>query len=267
MQHLCMAFTTASDGTEIAFDDHRGGNETPVVLVHGITESAVSWDPVIDRLTPDRRVVAVDLRGHGRSATASDYGFEALADDVDSVIEHLGLDRPHLVGHSLGGVAVSVVGATREVASVVNVDQSLQLDGFGAQVGAMADQLRDPAAFPLVMGAVFDMMKGDKITDAEMARLNDNRRPDQDVVLGIWDVLLTQSPAQVGAAVDAFLAGYSDRTTAYLALFGLDPGDGYGDWLSSHVPGAITELWAEHGHYPHLVDVDRFVERLATFWR
>jgi pimeloyl-ACP methyl ester carboxylesterase len=162
---------------------------------------------------------------------------------------------------------VSVVGATREVSSVVNVDQSLQLDGFGAQVGAMADQLRDPDAFPLVMGAVFDMLKGDKITDAEMARLNDNRRPDQDVVLGIWDMLLNESPEQVGAAVDAFLAGYADRNTPYLALFGLDPGEGYGDWLASRVPGAVTELWPDHGHYPHLVDVDRFVDRLATFWR
>lgn len=266
MRHSGMATTTASDGTTIAFDDHDGGDGVPVVLVHGITESAVSWDPLIERLTPDRRVVAVDLRGHGRSGTASDYGFDALADDVTSVVDHLGLDRPHLVGHSLGGVVVSVVGAAGGVTSVVNVDQSLQLDGFGAQVAAMEDQLRDPAAFPLVMGAVFDMLKGDKIADAEMARLNENRRPDQEVVLGIWDMLLDESPERVGAAVDTFLAGYADHHVPYLALFGLDPGEGYGDWLAGRVPGAVTELWAEHGHYPHLVDVDRFVERLTAFW-
>ena len=261
-----MASTTASDGTALVYDDHDGGSATPVVLVHGITESAASWDPVIERLTPDRRVVAVDLRGHGRSGVATDYGFHALADDVTSVIDHLGLERPHLVGHSLGGVVVSVAAGTREVASVINVDQSLQLDGFGAQVAAMEDQLRDPAAFPLVMAAVFDMMKGDMITDAEMARLNDNRRLEQDVVLGIWDMLLNESPEQVGAAVDAFLAGYASRSIPYLALFGLDPGDGYGDWLADRIPGATTELWADHGHYPHLVDVDRFTDRLATFW-
>ncbi|MFK8023105.1 MAG: alpha/beta fold hydrolase [Ilumatobacter sp.] len=261
-----MASTTAADGTTIAYDDHDGGDGTPVVLVHGITESSVSWDPVIPRLTSGRRVVSVDLRGHGRSGTAQDYGFEALAGDVTAVIDHLGLERPHIVGHSLGGVVVSVLGCTHDVASVVNVDQPLKLDDFGAQVGAMADQLRDPDAFPLVMGAVFDMMKGELISESEMARVNDARRPDQQVVLGIWDLLLNASSHDVAAAVESFLAGYAGGEVPYLSLFGLDPGDGYTEWLTARIPAATVESWADHGHYPHLVDVDRFVDRLEQFW-
>ncbi len=77
--------------------------------------------------------------------------------------------------------------------------------------------------------------------------------------MGVWGLLLEQSEDEVAATVDAALAGYA---TPYLALFGVDPGDGYEAWLAERIDGATVELWPEHGHYPHLVDPDRFVERL-----
>lgn len=265
-----MASITAPDGTTIEFDDHEatGGapDATPVLLVHGITESAASWDPLIDPLRAGRRVVAMDLRGHGRSGTAERYDLEAMAGDVAAVAMTLGLDRPHLVGHSLGGAVVSAAGAVLPVSSVVSVDQSLQLDGFKDQLMGFEAQLRDPDAFGMVIQALFELMAGDKIDAAEMARVNANRRPDQGVVLGVWDMILTTSTEEIAAVVDGALAGYSGVDLPVLALFGIDPGDGYGEWLSSHISGALTEVWPEHGHYPHLVDPTRFVERLAVFW-
>ena len=66
--------------------------------------------------------------------------------------------------------------------------------------------------------------------------------------------------------VDAMLAGYADHPTPYLALFGIDPGPGYAEWLARRVPGAVVETWEDHGHYPHLVDPDRFVDRIVAFW-
>jgi pimeloyl-ACP methyl ester carboxylesterase len=62
------------------------------------------------------------------------------------------------------------------------------------------------------------------------------------------------------------LAGYADHPTPYLALFGIDPGPGYAEWLARRVPGAVVETWEDHGHYPHLVDPDRFVDRIVAFW-
>lgn len=261
-----MATTQAPDGTTIAFDDHAGGDGAPVILVHGITESAVTWDPLIARLTPHRRVVAVDLRGHGRSGKAERYDLEAMAGDIVAVASHLGIDRPHLVGHSLGGAVVSAVGAAMPVGSVVDVDQSLQLDAFKEQLMGFEDQLRDPEAFPMVIDALFQMMAGDMIGGDEMARVDAARQPDQDVVLGVWDLLLTESTEDIAAVVDAALAGYAGVDVDYLALFGIDPGDRYADWLAGHIDGAVTEVWADHGHYPHLVDPDRFVARLDAFW-
>lgn len=261
-----MATTQAEDGTTIHFDDHAGGDATPVILVHGITESAVTWDPLIARLTDTRRVIALDLRGHGRSGLSARYDLEAMAGDVASVASTLGLDRPHVVGHSLGGIVVSALGAVFPVSSVVNVDQSLQLDGFKAQLMDFEPQLRDPDAFPLVIDALFQMMAGGKISPDEMARVDAARRPIHEVVLGVWDLILTQSPEVIAAIVEAALAGYRDVAVDYLSLFGIEPADGYAAWIAGYIDGATTEVWPDHGHYPHLVDPDRFVARLEAFW-
>lgn len=262
-----MATTTAPDGTTIHFDMTGVASDSPgVVLVHGITENASTWDPIVERLAPAHQVAALDLRGHGRSAHADRYDLEAMASDVGAVIDEARLDRPHVVGHSLGGAVVSVVGATVPVRSVVDVDQSLRFDEFKGQLMAFEDQLRDPQTFPLVIDGLFEMMAGDKISEAEIGRVNVERRADQEVVLGVWELLLSSSPEEIAAVVDDALRGYTDSDVAYLTVFGIDPGEGYDAWITQRIAGAVTEVWADHGHYPHLVDPDRFVERLEQFW-
>ncbi|WP_420452110.1 alpha/beta fold hydrolase [Ilumatobacter sp.] len=284
-----MATTQAPDGTEIHFeatgpgdagahDGEPGGASGPsgdgaapsqpptaVVLVHGITENHTAWEPVVERLSATRPTVALDLRGHGRSDYADRYDLEAMASDVAAVIDEARLERPHLVGHSLGGAVVSVVGATIPVSSVVNVDQSLQLSGFSDQLITFENQLRNPDTFPVVVNGLFETMYGDLLADSERARLDALRRLDPDVVLGVWEMLLTSTSDDVDAAVDAALSGYRDRHVDYLLIHGIDPGTD-GTWLAERVDGAVTEVWEDHGHYPHLVDPDRFVERLERFW-
>jgi thioesterase domain-containing protein len=73
------------------------------------------------------------------------------------------VSRPHLVGHSLGGAVVTAAGSMLEVASVVDVDQSLQLDAFKEQLAAAEEMLRDPAQYQLVVDAMFEMMMGERL--------------------------------------------------------------------------------------------------------
>jgi pimeloyl-ACP methyl ester carboxylesterase len=256
-----MATTTSSDGTAIVWDEQGAG--PAVVLVHGITENASSWAPVTERLATDHRVLTLDLRGHGRSSPAADYSLAAMAGDVAATLAAADAERAHLVGHSLGGAVVSAAGSGLPVASVTNVDQPLQLAGFKDQVCVLEGQLRDPATFAGVMTAVFDSMAGELLTAGERDRLEALRQPDQEVVLGVWALLLEQPAEAISQAVDAALAGYG---VPYLSLFGIDPGHGYADWLAARIPGAQVECWDDHGHYPHLVDPDRFVARLRQFW-
>ncbi len=255
---------TAADRTPIAWS--RTGSGDPVVLVHGITESAASFDPVTERLATTNEVITLDLRGHGESASAATYDLGAMAGDVAAVVAAAGVERPHLVGHSLGGAVVTAAGSALDVASVVDVDQSLQLDSFKTQLVPAEPMLRDPQQYQLVVDAMFETMMGERLSADEAARINALRRADHEVVLGVWELLLSEPVESIAATVDAALVGYAGRDVAYLALFGIDPGDGYADWLAERIAHSTVEFWPDHGHYPHLVDPDRFVERLRAFW-
>jgi pimeloyl-ACP methyl ester carboxylesterase len=255
-----MAQTRSTDG--IAIDWEVVGDGPTVVLVHGITERRETWAPIVARLADDHRVVTLDLRGHGASQSGGSYDLGTLAADVGAVIDECAPAGAHLVGHSLGGAVVSAVAGAREVRSVVNVDQSLALAEFKDALVAAEGALRDPASFPFVIAALFDSMRG-PLSDAESARVAALRRPDQAVVLGIWAAVLELPAAELERNVDATVSGCR---APYLSLFGIDPGPGYDSWLQARIPTATVERWADHGHYPHLVDPDRFVDRLRSFW-
>jgi pimeloyl-ACP methyl ester carboxylesterase len=261
-----MSSVQAADKTSISFTD-SGGDRPPVLLVHGITESSSSWDPITNRLSGDHRVITVDLRGHGLSGSAATYDLEAMAGDIVTVIDHVGvLGEVRLVGHSLGGAVVSAVGAAAPVASVVNVDQTLQLGALKAQLSEVEPMLRSSETFRTVIDGLFSELAGAKISAEAIDRVNRLRRPDQDVVLGVWELMFSMTEDEINGVVEGALAGYAGKSVPYLSIFGEDPGPDYQSWLSGFIVGAQVDLWDDHGHYPHLVDPDRFVETLRDFW-
>jgi pimeloyl-ACP methyl ester carboxylesterase len=95
-----------------------------VVAVHGITSNAWAWDPLAHHLAGAAQLVAVDLRGRGRSHLApAPYGIEQHAADVASIVEQLGGPLV-LIGHSMGAVVVEMVAERRPelVRDIVLVD-------------------------------------------------------------------------------------------------------------------------------------------------
>lgn len=86
----------------------RGGPDEaqPIVLLHGFPESWLMWRHILPALMERYHVVAVDLRGYGDSAKPegeAGYDKGTMADDIAALIDHLGLERPLLVGHDRGG--------------------------------------------------------------------------------------------------------------------------------------------------------------------
>ncbi len=102
------ASTARADTVRLHIDD-SGGSGRPVVLIHGWPLSAQAWQPQVAVLqAAGYRVVAYDRRGFGRSdKPESGYSYDALADDLQRVLDQCGLQDVTLVGFSMGGGEVA----------------------------------------------------------------------------------------------------------------------------------------------------------------
>ncbi len=80
------------------------GDGTPIVMLQGVGVAGCGWRPQIDRLRARHLCVAIDNRGIGASTTRGPVSVEAMALDALAVMDELGLETAHVVGHSLGGV-------------------------------------------------------------------------------------------------------------------------------------------------------------------
>lgn len=107
-----------------------GDPESPaLVLLHGFTSDLRMWAPHVDAFSEDYHVVALDLRGHGRSSAPEDpasYTMEAYAEDVRALLEELEIDVCGLVGCSFGGMVALQFAVTwpERVAALVVSDSS-----------------------------------------------------------------------------------------------------------------------------------------------
>jgi len=257
--------THAHPSPGVSIDYFAAGEGRPIVLVHGITESRRTWDPLIAPLIGQGyRVIAVDLRGHGGSSRVAPYDLATMAGDLGAVLQAEGADDALLVGHSLGGAVVSAYAAGGPCRRVINVDQPLALSDFQAVLSELQPMLQgDAESFQGAISAIFDQMAG-PLAGAERWRVDHVRVAEQDVVLGVWDMMFTATAADLDAVVDQVAAAI---TVPYLSLHGIDPGPDYAGWLTGKIPSATVEVWADQGHYPHLIEPQRFVDRVVEFDR
>jgi pimeloyl-ACP methyl ester carboxylesterase len=141
--------TVAINGVDLYYRDWGGEGRT-LLLLHGLASHSGIWDLTAPILTSRARVVALDLRGHGKSGKPDHgYDFDTVADDVKKFSEARGLKNPTLVGHSWGGNVIlhCAVKHPRQVAGLVMVD-----GGFielSARPGWTWDQAKKEMAPPL----------------------------------------------------------------------------------------------------------------------
>ncbi len=84
------------------FETHGAGR--PLILLHGGLGSGEMFGPILPTLAQGHQVIAVDLQGHGRTADIDrPIDVQLMADDIAALIDYLALDKPDIVGYSLGG--------------------------------------------------------------------------------------------------------------------------------------------------------------------
>ena len=99
----------------LAADDYgQSDDRPPLVLLHGLTFDRSLWRPALAelcRIDPGRRVLALDLPGHGESPGWPSYDVESVAQGVHRAVEEAGLQSPVVVGHSIAAVIATVYAA------------------------------------------------------------------------------------------------------------------------------------------------------------
>ena len=107
----------------LAFE--RLGSGAPLVLLHGMGHRRQAWSPVLELLAEQRTVYALDLPGHGESpplgAGTGRSAVEAMATAVFAFLDEQGLDRPHVVGNSLGGALALQAAVAGRAATVTGL--------------------------------------------------------------------------------------------------------------------------------------------------
>lgn len=153
---------TSADGTSLHAEAFGDENGPVVVFAHGWTEQLSFWGPVIRQLEHrGLRLIAYDLRGHGRSAPAADgdYALERFGEDVQAVLQAVVPgDRATVVGHSLGAMSIAAWAAHHDsidrgrAAALVNTGLGDLLAGH-LLLGELAKFLNHPWASRMVMSA------------------------------------------------------------------------------------------------------------------
>lgn len=118
-----------------------GGDGTPLVVIHGLLGSADNWRSHVKQWQQRGRVIALDLRNHGRSPHSTGMSYADMARDVLALLDRLEVARAHVLGHSMGGkVAITLARlAPERLASLIVADVAPQAYGHGhdKELGAL----------------------------------------------------------------------------------------------------------------------------------
>jgi 3-oxoadipate enol-lactonase len=258
-----------SAGVRIAYE--VAGSGPPLVLAHGLGYARWGWEPVAPALAEEFTVLTFDNRGIGASdVPKGPYSVRAMAGDVVAVLDAAGIDRAHLVGTSLGGMAAQEVAirwpdrVNRLVLACTTPggDKAFPLPGRTVRLLAEAATLAPEVALR-------------RFVENALADRTVTERPD--LVQRIYEKRLEfppdpsgwQAQAAAGAAHDAFSRLQEIRAPT-LILHGTD--DGVVDQrnaaiLERAIPNARLVLFPGGGHLFFWEEPERFAETVRDFLR
>lgn len=267
-------FVDLPSGVRMHYRDDGDPAKPVVMLVHGYGDSFLSWEPWIERLSPDFHVITIDLPGHGLTRAPAGYApsADAFADEVDALAGKLGLPPFAIVGNSMGG------GVAWQVASryPARVSALVLVDAAGWPASTLT---KPPLAFRILQSptGIFylkhfetrpitgpalkaDVVHKDLITPGFVDRWVEVQRAP-----GHRDILMGMRPGQHSVATEAVLSKIAAPT---LVLHGdqdviIQPEAGRK--FAAAIPGAKLITYPDAGHLPQLDVPDRSASDVAAF--
>ena len=258
------------------------GNGPPVVLIHGMVNSSVHWEPVALRLAEENTVIAPDLIGHGDSAAVrGDYSLGAHASSIRDLLAVLGVERATIVGHSLGGgIAMQFFYQFPQRTERLALISS---GGLGREVSPMLRGAAMPGASAALWAAAHPRLL-DTLSEVG-ERMRERGRG-----LGVYLVAIARAlrPLQQAGARRAFLQTLrsvidfrGQHVSARDRLYLLDGfptlivwGErdhtiplAHGRQAHEAIPGSHFETLPRAAHFPHIEDPEGLADALLEFLR
>ena len=149
------------NGLHLYYETHGSGR--PLILIHGGLGTGDMFGPVRTELAAHHQVITPDLQGHGRTADIDrPIDVRLMADDVAALIRHLGLDKPDLVGYSMGGgvAMMTAIKYPQLIGKAVVASAHIKYDALDPAMYAQQEQVGAAAA---------DALKGTPMYDGYVA--------------------------------------------------------------------------------------------------
>jgi non-heme chloroperoxidase len=255
---------TLESGLRLSYAAQGARSDPAVVLLPGPTDSWRSYQPILERLPPDVRVIAVSQRGHGDSDKPQvGYSVDDFAADVVPLLDVLGIERAVLASHS-GACLVArrvAVDHRERVAGLILEASPTTLRGhagLSAFVDSVVSGLHDPISPDFARSFLMDT-SSDCVAAEFLEQLVEE---------------LLKVPARVWRAMFTDLLHYDDmaelkRITAPTLLVWGDNDTlvsrDMQDQLVSHIPNANLVVYPGVGHTPRWEEPSRFSNDLAVF--
>jgi pimeloyl-ACP methyl ester carboxylesterase len=259
----------------ISLEVKRAGAGPALIIQHGWTGSVLDWMGVIRALEKHLTVVSWDMRPY----LAEDARVERMARDLEGVMRALAIERPLLLGHSMGALVswdyirqfgcdslrgLAIVDQSPKV--ITDGDWSLGLYGKFTESDNAA--LIDRFAREFIRTVLELVASGKTLTEEEkqailwddtmVMRLERLKTLDARSWLNAWRSFVVQDyrPVLSGISVPTLLL-YGEKSNFY--------GSRVARYVAEQIPGAVLKLYPGAGHSPHLDDPRRFVADLVTF--
>jgi non-heme chloroperoxidase len=255
------------NGVELHYLDEGAGR--PLLLLHGWSMSGRFFQRQVGALATTQRVVVPDFRGHGESEKVlSGHTVEQYAADVHGLASALGLERPVVLGWSMGAMVAY---------------QFLQLAGDGGVAGVVVvDQGASDFVWPDYPEGVFtaeDLAAGNRQLQTDQLALANEfvdlmlHVPNEETRSWMVEEMLKCPPAIAGSILldqtvrDNRPAIASVRVPT-LVIFGEDPklmNPAAGRWIAEQIPGALFEVVGASSHCPFYEQAGEFNALVASF--
>ncbi|MEP0392215.1 MAG: alpha/beta hydrolase [Erythrobacter sp.] len=255
-------FITLANGQEVHLRDEGPRDGLPIILLHGSAADLHTWQPWVDDLKTDYRVIRYDQIGHGLTGPAQGgtYTLEDFTGDVEQVADHLGLERFVLGGNSMGGwITVGyALDNPERLEGIVLVDASgspiRRTSGSGGNTGfsiATTPVLNQGMRF-ITPRSIIEQSLSQSVSNQEIVTA--------EAVDRYWELL--RYPGNRAATIERFATQrvvYSDESVRGLfvpalilwgeedALTPVEAAKWYDEWL----PNSTLSVYEAIGHLPH----------------